>query len=136
MFAGASQNRPVDFSAELRNIKFKESFVAFLIEHWGSDEVAELIGDKQIYISYKSCHKYISENGKVYRTNVADVNCEGHIEADTKFALFLTKQEGPKNIVIRCADTDNLVITLANIVHFDENISIWLQFGTGNNIHY
>ena len=136
MFADASQNRPVAFSAELRNIKFKESSVAFLIEHCDSDEVAELIGDKQVYISYKSCHKYISENGKVYRTNVANVNCEDLMKADTKFALFLTKQEGPKNIVIRCADTDILVITLANMVKFEKTLSIWLQFGIGHNCRF
>ncbi|KAJ8914852.1 hypothetical protein NQ315_014865 [Exocentrus adspersus] len=65
-----------------------------------------------------------------------DVNCEGHIEADTKFALFLSKLEGPKNIVVRCADTDILVINLANIINFDRNLRIWLQFGSGNNCRF
>ncbi|OXU26620.1 hypothetical protein TSAR_012112 [Trichomalopsis sarcophagae] len=85
----ANQARPVDFNVELRNVKFKEAFVASLIEHWSSDEIAEIFVEKEIYVSFKSCHKYIAENGKIYRTNLSDRSCEGHVEADTKFALFL-----------------------------------------------
>lgn len=114
----------MDFSAELKNTQFKEAFVMFLIEHWCSDEIAEVIGQKILYISFKSCYKYITQNGKTFRTNFSELDCDGHVEANTKVALTLHKLSGLQNVVVRCADTDILVIVLANMINFDKELTV------------
>lgn len=108
----------------------------FLIEHWCSDEIAEVIGQRKMYISFKSCYKYMTQNGKSFRTNFSELDCDAHMEADTKVALTLHKLSGPQNVVVRCADTDILVIVLANMIHFDNELTVWLQFGVGNNCRF
>ena len=106
-----------------------------MIEHWSSNEAANFIKNKEIYISYDKCYKYTVNNSLVTLSIIGDYKCN-HEEADTKFAFFLNKIEGPENVLVRCGDTDILVILLGNMSHFDESINIWLLFGTGNNIRY
>lgn len=36
------------------------------------------------------------------------------------------------NVVIRCSDTDILMILLENMSHIQSNLKIYLVFGTGN----
>lgn len=55
---GPEQNRPANFAADLQNIKFKEALVSFIMEHWSTDEVANEIDDKEIYISFDKCYRY------------------------------------------------------------------------------
>lgn len=43
LITGPEQVRPVDIIKELHNIQFKEAFVDFLITHWSSNEMAELV---------------------------------------------------------------------------------------------
>lgn len=57
-FTGPEQNRPANFAAELQNIKFKEALVSFVMEHWSTDDVANEVGDKEIYISFDKCYRY------------------------------------------------------------------------------
>lgn len=131
---GPEQNRPSDLSAELKNINFKESFVSFLVEHWMSaPQALDIIGDKEIYISYKKCYCY----KVVRRENVCRIineySCEGHEEADTKIVFFLKEITGSGDVVIRCSDTDILVIALGNMAHVSQSLTVWLLFGTGNS---
>ncbi|CAD6229795.1 GSCOCG00012136001-RA-CDS, partial [Cotesia congregata] len=48
---GPMQVRPVDFNKELKNIKFKQAFVTFLIDHWATQEMAPLIGETIINLN-------------------------------------------------------------------------------------
>lgn len=50
--SGPDQKCNTDFSKELRNIKFKEAFVKFLIDHWASDELAPYLGIKTVQLNY------------------------------------------------------------------------------------
>ncbi|KAL4702648.1 hypothetical protein ACJJTC_016455 [Scirpophaga incertulas] len=81
---GPSQTRPTDFMKELKNIKFKESFVQFLIEYWATDEMATFIGNTLIKLNYDSCYSYIVKNNSVEMTIDEDMTCNNHEEADTK----------------------------------------------------
>lgn len=123
------------FTAELKNVKFKKAFVEFLITHWTTEAAVSYIQGKEIYLSFDKCYKYSVSNLQVILNIINEYHCD-HEEADTKFAFFLEKMKEPQNIVIRCADTDILVILLGNMSHFYELANIWLHFGTGNNTRY
>lgn len=64
---GEEQTRPIDFIKELRNIKFKEALVKFLIDYWETEEMAAFFSVKTVYINYDNCYKYNVKNGKVVR---------------------------------------------------------------------
>ncbi|CAG9812927.1 unnamed protein product [Phaedon cochleariae] len=127
---GSEQVRPSNFSAELRNDKFKTALVEFLIEHWSSDDAAEIIKRKVLYVSFDKCYKYVVEEGHVVRTIDEDISCPVHEEADTKIIFHLCQMENDYNVEIQCSDTDVLVIMLANMCHLKANLEIWLRFST------
>lgn len=133
---GPEQIRPENFSVALKNITFKKSFITFLIEHWSTDEAAELLTDKTVFISYEKCYEYTKENGTLSIKIKNNLKCEGHDEADTKFPFFINKLTDPCSIVIQCSDTDIFIILLANKTKIQLEHQIFLEFGTGNNIRY
>ena len=55
---GPEQVRPSDFANELKNINFKEALINFFIQVWGNDHLAELLGNKKLYVSHDVCYKY------------------------------------------------------------------------------
>ncbi|KAG5887983.1 hypothetical protein JTB14_033233 [Gonioctena quinquepunctata] len=62
--SGPEQARTNDFGKELRNDKFKEALVLFLISHWESDDVAPLIGNKTILLNFINCYSFsVDVNG-------------------------------------------------------------------------
>lgn len=46
--SGPQQTRIADFTKDLKNIKFKEAIVKFLIDHWADQEMTTIIGSKVI----------------------------------------------------------------------------------------
>ena len=95
------QNCPTDFNSELKNIKFKKAFVSFLMDHWSTETAAAtIIKDKEVYISHSKCYKYTTVNNVVCMQSMEEYKCEGHKEADTKFAFFLKQLHGPMNAVV------------------------------------
>lgn len=81
---GPQQVKPVDFLKELRNIQFKEAFVEFLIHHWSTDEMVPFIGNTEINLNFKYCHRYSVENNSVISIINRNLCCGHHEEADTK----------------------------------------------------
>ncbi|CAG4966659.1 unnamed protein product [Parnassius apollo] len=65
-----------------------------------------------------------------------NLKCEGHEEAGTKMALFLCQLKEEKEVVIKCSDTDILVIVLANMEKLPASLKVWTLFGVGNNRRY
>lgn len=130
---GSEQTRPANFSNELRNESFKTSLVKFLIEHWSSnvEEVKQLIGNKTLYINFYKCQKLCVQNDSITVNDIPDYFCSGHEEADTKIIFHVCKIERECNVLLRCSDTDVLVIMLANICHLLTQLQIWMDFGTG-----
>lgn len=106
VISGVNQKRKSNFSVELKNMKFKEAFVKFLIEHWACDDVAPLIGSKIIHVNFDLCYKYSVQNGKVNKIIEPNLTCEGHEEADTKIIYHVCNIDQEANVRIRCSDTD------------------------------
>ena len=58
VISGPEQARTHDFAKELRNEKFKEALVLFLISHWQSNDVAPFIGNETILLNIIHCYSY------------------------------------------------------------------------------
>ncbi|XP_053595716.1 uncharacterized protein LOC128667953 [Microplitis demolitor] len=133
---GPSQTRPTDFMKELKNIKFKESFVQFLIEYWATDEMATFIGNTLIKLNYDSCYSYIVKNNSVEMTIDEDMTCNNHEEADTKIIHHACKLDicAKTNVLLKTSDTDVLIIMLGNMDHLQsDELNIFMEYGTGNS---
>ncbi|CAG5085062.1 Protein of unknown function [Cotesia congregata] len=132
---GPMQVRPVDFNKELKNIKFKQAFVTFLIDHWATQEMAPLIGETIINLSYDKCYTYKVESNVVIREENNDLSCDDHEEADTKIVHHVCKIDNDvaTNILIKSCDTDVLVIMLGNMDHLEcDSLSIYMEYGNNN----
>lgn len=94
-----------------------------------------MIASKTVYLNYDMCYKYEVENGKVKRS-VSDIfTCDRHEEADTKIVYHACNMD-EENILIRCSDTDILVIMLGNMEHLRASVKIWMDVGVGNAQRY
>ena len=133
---GPDQTRPSDFFAELKNICFKKALVNFLIQDWERDDLASFIGNKTVYVNYILSFKYEVVDGHVIRSREDHLSCPSHEEADTKIIFHICQIEKDSSVVIRSADTDVLIITLANVSFVKENVRIFLKAGVGNNERY
>lgn len=141
---GPHTKRPANFVAELKNIKFKQALVQFLVKDWSTQDKATLIKPTQkVFLNYQLCHSY----RKVAESVVSEVSekytCSAHEEADTKIVYHVCAVGSNTNILIKCSDTDILVILLSNIKQIHVNVGenqfnvdrkIWMQLGTGNHV--
>ncbi|KAK0084825.1 hypothetical protein PV326_006135 [Microctonus aethiopoides] len=126
--------RPFDFSAELKNITFKEDLVEYLLATWGRREMAPFLGNKIVYVNYKECHRYQIINVDVVKTMEHSQSCSGHEKADSKIiyhACNFEELQPPHNITIRCSDTDILVIMLGNMKFVQEQMEVLMEVGVG-----
>lgn len=58
---GPQQVRPADFYKSLKNYRFKEELVRFLAEHWTDPSLAEIYGNKKVYLTVdKQCFCFYS----------------------------------------------------------------------------
>lgn len=136
IFTGPDQVRVSDFKTLMKNINFKRELVQFIIDDWARDELSTMFENKTVYVSLEKCYKYQVTDGKVILQIVTEFNTEGHEEADSKVAFFISRLSDNLNVVVRCADTDILIILLGNMHKFQKNLKIWLQYGTGNHCRY
>lgn len=137
--SGPDQARPPDFIKELRNSKFKEALVRFLINHWANEEFAELIGGKIVYLNFDKCYRFMSQGNKMLREIDPILSCPSHEEADTKMIYHvatLGEDYTGGNVLLRCSDTDILIILLGNLKYIKRSYNIWMEVGTGNFQRY
>ena len=141
---GPGQKRPRDFLKALRNDGFKDSLLNYLVESWQDDSNAQIIGEKQIYVTCKDkCYLFQVINGSVSRTEDETLR-SNHEEADSRMFFHLAKisllgeQETAKNIVLRLSDTDVAIVGLGNLHLLPENVTVWLEVGvfSKNTLRY
>ena len=138
----ADQRRPKDFSKLLRSSVFKTSFIEFLSEEWKRDTYAEILGNKTVIMGLeKVCYCFrVGENGSIIRYRVEGLDCN-HEEADTRLVLhlaYVAEHVQLPDVVIRCNDTDVLVILLYHLGTGNIKANVWMDAGVdGNNTrHY
>lgn len=138
---GPKTKRPAKFLDEMKNIKFKQAFVKFLITNWTSHVHNSLIKATQtIFLSYDKCYKYRKVADEIRVEEIDDMSCPDHEEADTRVVFYACSMPADSKILIKCSDTDIFIIMLSNLKHLlqpdRESIDrqIWMQLGTGNNL--
>ncbi|XP_057662724.1 uncharacterized protein LOC130897822 isoform X2 [Diorhabda carinulata] len=134
--AGPQQSRTSDFSKDLKNIKFKEALVKFLIEHWAKQEMKSIIGNKKIFLIHDLCYVYSVIDNELSRIIDHELSCPDHEEADTKAVFFACQMEEESTVTIRTSDTDIVVIMLANMEHMKSSVKVWIDLGVGNARRY
>ncbi|KAJ8664697.1 hypothetical protein QAD02_006359 [Eretmocerus hayati] len=131
---GPEQARHGHFDSELRNDKFKEALVKFFINHWLTNDAANIIRHKILYVNFDKCYKYIVAHGRVAMSIDDEFTCERYEEADTKIMYHLRQLQTPgKNVSVRASDTDVLVIILSNFSNLRSTMNIWMDYGTANH---
>lgn len=133
VISGPDQARTHDFAKELRNDKFKEALVLFLISHWQSNDVAAFIGNKIIILNYIHCYTYSVVDGNVVKTENPDFFCPSHEEADTKIVYHASKINSDSTVVVKCSDTDIVVIMLGNFHKI--SAKIYIECGVSRSRH-
>ena len=132
--SGPEQRRPKDFTQALKSESFKISLFRFLANEWCRNEYATVLNTSELYFGLDEvCYRYKVVDGQVIRQNILDLNCQ-HEEADTRIVLHIKhacEEIVLPNIVVRCIDTDVLIILL----YHTENIEgfVWMDVGLDRN---
>lgn len=130
---GADQIKPSNFINCLRSNEFKENFVKFIINHWQDPSISDFFKNKTVYVNDKNtCYQFTSSNNTIIRAISDDYSCN-HEEADTRILYVISKFQSPNNIVVRCNDTDVLVILLGNFHKINAESKILMEVGFYNN---
>ena len=128
---GRGQKTPTNFLTLLKYSNFKREFLDFFYHEIRNQEYANILAQKVLYCSVDNdcIYLYCDDDGVLQMKDVPELYGD-HDEADTRVAFHAMHAEanGPGKTVIRCNDTDILVIFLTNIHKFIET-SIWLDSG-------
>lgn len=136
---GANQTQPGDFKAALKSGKFKSVLLSFLATEWKQDKYCELLKTQTLFVSCGyQCTQYNGNRSTMVANVVASLHNE-YQEADTRIVLHLNyanELRPDANIVIRCNDTDVLVILVHHMIHF--TAKVWMDTGRNddNSRHY
>ncbi|CAF4875188.1 unnamed protein product [Pieris macdunnoughi] len=114
----------------------KKLWLTFFIDHWGSEDMLPFIGNKNIYVSFNKCYSYKVINNKVIKTIEESLSCEEHEEADSRIIFHICQIDFDAEVVIRCSDSDILIILLGNMDHLKKSLKIWINMGVGNHQRY
>ena len=131
---GPEQRRPKEFSVALKSETFKTSLLRFLAEEWSKNEYAAVLGTCELYFCLDEvCFMYKSVNGEMTRQGIQELNCQ-HEEVDTRIVLHVKhacEQLVLPNIVVRCVDTDVLIILLFHMLTAEG--FVWMDVGHDRN---
>lgn len=138
---GPESERPAKFVDELKNIKFQQAFINFFIKNWRSPVHNSLFkANQSIYVSYDKCYKFRKVADEIKIDVIDELSCTNHEEAHTKMVFHACSMAAGSMILIKCSDTDVLVILLSNLKYLLQperqniNKKIWMQLGTGKNV--
>lgn len=77
----------------MKNIKFKEVIVKFLIGHWADQDISMIIGRKVIYVIHDLCYEYSVTDNKITCIISYELSCTDYEEADTKIIMLANKMK-------------------------------------------
>lgn len=126
---GPYLTRSANFQSELTNSSFKIAFVQFLIEYWKNDELAPFFANKTLYVNFDYCYVYKANNNIVEHSEYEIFSCPRHEEADTKLVHHICNIQYKANVLIKCSDTDILVILLGNMHRVHPELKIHVLLG-------
>ena len=136
--SGPSQKRQGNWLKNLRQDEFKTALNKFLVQDWERDEYANVLKDKKIFITLDNrCFSFFNDNGKIVKSEVLELR-SSHEEADSKMIFHLMSIPPNKSAVLRCYDADIAMIALANLVHLQKDVRVWMELGlySNNSLRY
>lgn len=110
--------------------------VTFFLTFWESEEVAPFFENKTIFVNFYECHKFSVTSGNVQKVVVPHFTCSAHEEADTKIIYHVCQILQDCNIIIKCSDTDILIILLSNMHNLKSKSKIWIESGVAGKKKY
>lgn len=119
---------------ELNNINFKIALVQFLIEHWQRLGMAPFFEDKTIFINYDQCYEYKIQAGQVTYSINPLFTSPRHEKAGTKIVHTVCNLDRQANALIKCEDTDIVIILLGNIDKLKFKLKIIVEFGVSDDM--
>ena len=130
---GPEQKRPNSFQDTLHKNYFKKALVKFVTSTWGEEKYVTILQNKELRVTCEDiCFLYREEKGKMTKTEDTLLWCNQK-EADTKMLFHGGYLVAPNNVVVRTADTDVLIIALANMEKRPAAINVWLKLGLHTN---
>lgn len=112
----------------------KEALVTFLISHWESNDVASFLGSKTVLLNFLHCYSYsVDLNGNIVRSKIHDFFCFLHEETDTRIVYHASKINSNSNVVVKCSDTDIVIIILGNLHKIKARI--YIEYGVSKSRH-
>ncbi|GFU92583.1 uncharacterized protein TNCV_4795121 [Trichonephila clavipes] len=90
------------------------------------------IKNKTIYLSLDKCYSYRVVNNQVIRSIEESLSCDEH-EADTRIIYRICQISVDAQVVVRCSDSDILIIFLGNLDNLNASLKLWIQWGVGNH---
>ena len=131
--SGPDQIRPKDLDKALKSPSFKEQLPQFLMRDWAEQYHAQALSGRELYLGVQGeCARFTVVNGYVKKDIIEDLACN-HPEADSRLCLHLHQYNRNNavdghNTVVRCSDTDILVILIHHIHRMKTNV--WIETGT------
>ena len=128
---GSGQKTPSNLLSLLKYSNFKKEFLRFFYEEIQTSECANIFGRKVFYCSVDN--EFIclqcDEEGVLQVEDVHDLyGTHDEINTFVAFHAVHFEQLDPGNTVIRCNDTDILIIMLLNIQILSQS-HVWLDMG-------
>ena len=135
---GSDQKRPKDWSDTLKSSSFKTAFFEFLAQEWRDQSRTHILKGHMVYLALDEvCYLYTVQDDELKCVDVQEYHCQ-HEEADTRIIYHLKKitEENPEHhVVVRCNDTDILVLLLYHCSLFQQTPKVWMDAGlTGKNM--
>lgn len=109
---GPNQDRVPNLAKCLLHHQFRDELVKFLIKHWSTSDVADImgiIGDKRIFISFgKQCHVF---NNKCELGKTLSSFATSHPDVESKMIFHVNKIPA-KDILIRSSEPEKMLVYL------------------------
>ena len=127
--SGPDQIRPKDLDKALKSPSFKEQLPQFLMRDWAEQHHAQALSGRELYLGVQGeCARFTVVNGYVKKDIIEDLACN-HSEADSRLCLHLHQYNRNNavdghNTVVRCSNTDILVILIHHVHRMKTNVRI------------
>lgn len=129
---GPNQERPFALSKCLNNSQFVNEFINFILDHWTSSDIADILAEKRVFVSFENS-TYLFCNDYPKKKLVTNLE-NNHIEVETLIMLHIAKTAPKANILVKIQNINPiLVYILYHLQYIDEHKEIFLETGSGSN---
>lgn len=114
---GKNQERASSLAKCLLHHELRDELVKFLIQHWSTSNISEILGHKRVFVSFgESCHVFI--NGSELGKQVTSLN-NTHTEIESKMIFHMNKMRA-NDIVVRTQNPKKCWYTYFTICSFGQ----------------